>query len=158
MAFTTIESQEQLDAIISDRIARAKESAKKEFDGWISPEDYTAKTADITKERDSLAQQIADLTKDKDDLTAQMADKDARIAQYETASEKTKIAREVGLPYDAIDFLQGTTEDEIRQSAESLKGLVGKEQKAPLSNPEKPVSGNSESADYKSMLREMRGE
>lgn len=158
MSFTVIETQEQLDAIISDRIARAKESARKEFEGWISPEDQAAKTEEITKERDGLAQQIADLSKDKDDLVTQMADKDARIAQYETASEKTKIAREVGLPYDAVDFLQGTTEEEIRQSAENLKGLVGKEQKAPLSNPEKPVSGNSESAEFKTMLREMRGE
>ena len=41
--FKPIETQEQLDAIISDRIKRAQETTRKEFEGFLSPEDAAKK-------------------------------------------------------------------------------------------------------------------
>ena len=64
----------------------------------------------------------------------QIAERDKKIADYATRAAKTQIAHEMGLSFDAIDFLKGETEDDIRKSAESLKNLVGAQKVAPLAS------------------------
>lgn len=159
MAFTIIETQEQLDAIVGDRVARAKESARKEFEGWISPEDLTKKTDDLTKQLNGLADQVKTLTDEKSALETQLTEKDGKIAKYETDSVKTKIAREYGLSYEAVDFLQGEDEEAIKKSAETLKALVG-QRTEPLGNPELPPGGSGDSKDaaLREMLSNIKGE
>lgn len=41
--FKVIETQEQLDAILGDRLKRERETVKKEFEGYLSPEDAAKK-------------------------------------------------------------------------------------------------------------------
>lgn len=148
MAFTIIETQEQLDAIVGERVARAKDSARKEFEGWISPEDLKKQTAGLNDQLNSLNDQLKTLNDEKAELTNKLTEKDGQIAKYEADSVKTKIARESGLPYEAIGFLQGDTEEAIRKSAESLKSLVGTKT-APLGNPEKPTEEDGVTAEFK---------
>ena len=38
--FKPIESQEELDNIIKDRLKRERESTQKKYEGWISPDDH----------------------------------------------------------------------------------------------------------------------
>lgn len=38
--FKPIETQEELDNIIKDRLKRERESTQKRYEGWISPEDH----------------------------------------------------------------------------------------------------------------------
>ena len=62
----------------------------------------------------------------------------------------------MGLSYDAVDFLQGSTEEEIQKSAESLKDLVGTKT-APLAA-EAPIPGNDKDAKsvaLRSMVRDL---
>ena len=129
--FTVIETQEQFDAAIKDRLNREKAKYAEQLTGY----DETRTQLDDAKK------QIADLT---DALTAaneknsgfeaQIAERDAKITEYATRAAKTQIAHEMGLTFDAIDFLKGDTEDEIRKSAESLKNLVGVQKVAPLAS------------------------
>lgn len=129
--FTVIETQEQFDAAIRDRLNREKAKFTEQIAGF----------EETKSELDAAKKQIADLT---DALTAanekisgfneQIADRDHKIADYATRAAKTQIAHEMGLSFDAIDFLKGETEDEIRSSAESLKNLVGVQKVAPLAN------------------------
>ncbi len=144
MAFQVIETQEQLDAIVGERVARAKDAARKEFEGWISPED-------LTKQTDDLNSKIKTLTDAKAALETQLTEKDGKIAKYETDSVKTKIAREFGLSYEAIGFLQGEDEETIRKSAESLKSLVGGSKVPPLRNPETPPEEDGVVAAFRKM-------
>lgn len=156
--FTPIETQEQLDAVIGERIKRERETSAKKYEGYLSPDDFKSKTADYEK-------QIGDLTnalKEANDKAAnhekEIADMDTKIKAYETASVKSRIAHEIGLSYDAIDFLKGDDEDSIRKSAESLKSLVGSnKQTAPLANPE-GSSGTDEDAVLRKTLRSLKGE
>ena len=156
--FTPIETQEQLDAVIGERIKRERETSAKKYEGYLSPDDFKSKTADYEK-------QIGDLTnalKEANDKAAnhekEIADRDTKIKAYETASVKSRIAHEIGLSYDAIDFLKGDDEDSIRKSAESLKSLVGSnKQTAPLANPE-GNSGTDEDAVLRKTLRSLKGE
>lgn len=142
MAFTPIETQEQFNEAISERIEQAKRSARKEFEGWVSPEAMQKQTEELSTQLTGLNDQIKVLTDEKTALETQLTEKDGTIAKYERDSVKTKIAREYGLSYEAIGFIQGEDEEAIRKSAETLKGLVESNQKPvpapPLGNPENP--------------------
>lgn len=119
--FTPITTQEQFDNAIKDRLERAK--AK--YEGFTSP-------ADLDKIRADYDKQIADLNaaaeasaKKYAGYDKELADRDAKIKGFETASIKTRVAFEMGLPYGAADFLKGEDEASIKKSAEALKKLQG---------------------------------
>lgn len=121
--FKIIESQEQLDSIIKGRIERERVK-------------YTDQIAELTKKLETQAsdaqKQISELNQalnaskeEKESFNQTLAERDAKIKEYELHSAKTQIAHELGLSFEAVNFLQGSDEDEIRKSAESLKELVG---------------------------------
>ena len=67
--FKPIETQEELNAIIKDRLKRERESAEKRFEGWVSPEDHAKAIEDANKAFDDYKkvhegdeQTIKDLT------------------------------------------------------------------------------------------------
>ena len=94
---------------------------------------------DLNARVNDLSEQINTLSTEKESLQTQLTEKNGQIAKYEIDSVKTKVAREVGLPYGAIEFLQGDSEDDIRQSAEAMKELVG----ASVSQPSFSAEPNS---------------
>lgn len=141
MAFTVIETQEQLDAVVGERVARAKEAARKEFEGWISPEELTKQTADLNEKTSVLSEQVKALTEEKETLTTQLTEKDSTIAKYETDSVKTKIALEAGLRIEYADRLRGETEDEWKADAAALaKDFASAHSTMPLGTSEPPGS------------------
>lgn len=159
MAFEAITTQEQLDAIVQERVGRAKDSVRKEFEGWISPKDLEEKTSGLNK-------QITDLNKTVDGLNdkiknheQEIADRDTKIKAYETSSVKIRVAREKGLPYEAVEFITGEDEESIGKSADALKGLFkGAGAEPPTPNPE--GSGRNEQDDdesYRKALKKLRG-
>ena len=132
--FKPIETQEQLDSIIRERIDRAKKTAEA-----VTKEKY-ADYDEIKSNNESLMKQIADLNEKLEKagteaegsaeeikgLNDQIDGLKQQVATYENVSVKTKVAAEMGLGLDALDFIQGDDEEAIRKSAESLKALVGK--------------------------------
>lgn len=148
----TINSQEELDAMFRDRVARAE----KKFEGWTSPEDLSVKLADKDKTINDLSASLDELNKAKSTFDEQLAEKDKTIKQYEIGSVKTKIAHELGLAYEATQFLTGDDEDSIRKSAESLGGLIKSSHTQPLHNPEGGQnSGDSTDALYRKMAQDL---
>ena len=155
--FKVIESQEQLDAIIQDRVAQANRSAEKKYEGYISPADFETKTADLNSQISALQKSIDDEKAKYADYDQKIAEKDAAIKAYEIASVKTRIAREKGLSYEAIEFLQGEKEEDIKKSAETLKALVGTGKKTqPLANFESGSGESSERAALRGMLADLK--
>jgi len=127
--FTPINTQEEFDKAISARINREREK----YSDWLSPDkvkegfvpvdavnqmkaDYEKQIADLNGSADESAKKYEEYDK-------QIAERDARIKGFETASMKTRVALEMGLPYGAAEFLKGEDEAEIRKSAEALKSL-----------------------------------
>lgn len=137
--FKAIETQEALDAIIKDRIERAKKSAAdeaaKKYEGFISPDD-------VKKHTD----QIAALTEKLRESDTKIADLTAKNSAYEIASVKTKIAHEVGLPYELAERLSGTTEEEIRKDADALSRFAVHPQATPDFSPETPPGATADAA------------
>lgn len=149
--FKTIETQEQFDAAIGERLKREGEKIRKEYEGFLSPDD-------VTKKYEGYLSPDAVKEKYKGYLSPdEVAKKDAQIKGYESHSAKTRIAHELGLSYDAVDFLKGDDEESIRKSAETLKALVGNKQAPPLANPEGHPNKDNGDAALKAMLKNING-
>lgn len=116
--FKPIETQEELDKIITNRLKRERESTEKRFEGWISPEDHQKGVEEANKAFDDYKK-----AHENDEQT--IADLTAKNKAYETASIKSRIAHEVGLSYEWIDRINGEDEESIRSDAESIKKLLG---------------------------------
>lgn len=157
MSFKVIETQEQLDAIISERIARAKDATRKEFDGWFSPDEVNVKTSALTDKVSTLESALNSANEELANNKALIAEKDEALRVHELRSVKTRIAHENGLTYEAISFLQGDNEEAIRESAKTLKTLVGSNTIAPMANKE-PRGADTTGAAYKELLANLRGE
>lgn len=149
--FKIIETQEQFDEAVKDRLKREKESVKKEFEGYLSPQQVAEKYKGYFSPEEAAE-------KYKEYLSPEDAAKlNAKIKEYETDSVKTRIAHEVGLSYDAVQYLRGDDEESIRKSAECLKGLMGAADPAPLANTEAQIPSASEAA-LRNTLRGLKGE
>lgn len=152
--FKTIETQEQFDEIIKERLERntktVTENVTKQFEGYISPDDLETKTKDLTG-------QIETLTSEKSTLETQVEELKGKVHKYEIGSVKTKVAHEFKIPYELSHKLSGETEEEIRKDAESLAKFVGTTHQAPNFNPETPP-GKSKDEAFKRTLAKLKGE
>lgn len=149
--FKPIETQEQLDAIIGERLERERKTIRKEYEGFISQEDVAKKYEGYLSPEDVQKKYEGYLSPEE------VAKKDNQIKAYETDSVKTRIAHETGLSYEAINFLKGEDEESIRKSAEMLKGLVGDGNVAPLASTEQVVEDKKTEA-LKKTLKGLKGE
>ncbi len=150
--FTVIETQEQLDKVIGDRIRRAEEKAAEKY------QDYDAiktQNEDLAKQIAQLTEQITKQTETIDGNKTVVDDLTAKVQAYETASVKTKIALELGLPYQMADRLAGGDEESIRKDAEAMVALIGsKKTVAPIGSGEPTVLNNDPvAAAYKQMAK-----
>lgn len=150
--FTPINSQEELDKIISERIKRERESLSKKY------ADYD----DIKRSNDERGKQLENLTKEMKDLSDKNSQSEttinelnSKIKGYDTDSVKTRIALELGLPYGMHSRLTGDDETSIRKDAEALKAMIGSNKpNAPRKDPE--TSGSAKS-DMQNVLHDLVG-
>lgn len=151
--FTPITTQEAFDAALTDRLKREREK----YEGYTSPKDLEKLKADYDKQIADLNKAMEDQTKKYADYDKNIAERDARIKGYETASVKTRIAHELGLPYGAAEYLKGDDEKSIKESAEAVKKLFGNQHRsstAPEASTETPT-GDSKKEALRSVLQNM---
>jgi len=153
--FKVIETQEQLDALIGDRIARAEkkaqENAAKEY------ADYAELKKKVTTYEAQLADYGKKLTEAQENAKGHTAEVDglkAKIKEYETASVKARIAHEVGLPYELANRLTGDTEEAIRQDADILAKYY-KQPAAPMRSTEQPVGDEKKEEAFRSLANSL---
>ena len=153
--FTPINTQEEFDAAIKERLKRDREAQAKKYDGWVSPEDQQKRASEYEKQIKALQDAAAESEK-------VLAEKDAKIsegAKYRTDLEKTRIALAAGLKIEYADRLMGENADEWKKDAETLaKDFAAAHRTAPLGSPEGAPAGGkqdkraAENAAYRSML------
>lgn len=156
--FTPITTQEELNKIIGERVMQER---RKYADYDSLKEKATAFDA-LKQKADGLetsvagyTQQLSDFQKKLDEQTAAMMEKDARLKGYETDSVKTRIAHELGIPYELATRLSGEDEKSIRKDAELLVSVIGRNNVAPLASQED--AGTKKTA-YAAVLSQLRGE
>ena len=142
--FKVIETQEQLDSIIVDRVKRAKESEAKKFEGWKSPEDIEGLTKELTDKVKALEDAAAETQK-------QIEAKDQQIAEgnkYRTDLEKTRIALRAGLDIKYADRLRGENTEEWEADAKELaKDFAAASKAVPPGSYEPTETGERSNAD-----------
>ncbi len=149
--FKVIETQEQFDSAIKGRLEREK--AKYESQISELTKKLETQSGDFQKQISELTQALNTAKEEKTTFDNTLAEKDAKIKEYELHSVKTQIAHELGLSFEAVNFIQGSDEAEIRKNAEALKGLVNVKT-TPLANPE-PSIQNTQKATEDAALRQM---
>lgn len=150
-----ITTQEELDAVLADRLKRKDEQLAKKYGDY---EDIKKRLQTYETDIANYTKQLEEANKKSATFDKTVADLNAKIKGYETDSVKRKIARETGIPYELAGRLSGETEEDIRKDAQSLAKVINAEQPAaPLASTE-GAAASGENAAYKKMLDNLKGE
>lgn len=151
--FTPITTQEQLDAVLKERLARKDEATAKQIEELKAAAgratELEKQNGDLSKALEEASKKVANHDKEVGELTS-------KVKSYETASVKTRIAHEIGLPYELAGRLSGEDEDTIRKDAEGLFKLVGQHKPVPPLKDGDSGSGDKD-AGLKQMLKNLNG-
>lgn len=135
--FKVIESQEELDRIISERLKREREKVVNEF---------TEKIKTLESENAEIKSNL-EKASEKD---IEIKNLQGQIKAYEKSELQRKIALENNIPYTLAGRIQGETEEEMLEDAKGLsKYFEKKEIVPPLKNPE---IGIKQSGAYEELL------
>lgn len=144
--FKPITTQEEFDAAIKERLSREK--AK-----YSDYDKLKSRVTELETENVGLKSTIEATNQSKADADKQLEGLRHQIAGYETASLRTRVALQYGLPYDLADRLQGTDEDSFKADAERLASFVKPtEHFAPMRNLE-PTLEKTENTSYKNLVQ-----
>ena len=144
--FKPITTQEEFDAAIKARLSREKEK-------YVDYDQLKSRVEELEKENGGLKSTIEANRQSKADADKQLEEMQNQISNYETASLRTRIALQHGLPYDLADRLQGTDEESFKADAERLAGFMKSNQPvAPVKETE-PVLEKTENTLYKNLIQ-----
>lgn len=151
--FTPINTQEELDRVLASRLQRERDTITGKFQAQITERDekitgFESTIADLNKQIETLNGQ-----------TGRITELEAKVREYETASVKTRIAREAGLPAELADRLSGADEAAMRADAENLAKLLKSQQTpAPMYKPSGEGANDGKDAALKNLLKKVRQE
>lgn len=140
--FKIIETQEQLDEIIKNRIERVK--AK-----YADYDSLSAKVQDLETEKLKLTELLDKQKEIEGNNKNKIAELEKGIQGWETKALKQKVAIKYNLPFDLADRLKGDSEESLTEDAERLASLMVGNQptyKQPLADVERPVKSGVSAA------------
>lgn len=152
--FKVIETQEQLDAILGERLKRQAETLEKKYSNYLSPDDFNTKVEGLNAQINELGNSLKEEKEKSGTFESTITELNAKVKKYETDSVKTRITAELGLPFEIANRITGETEEEMLADAKVLQGLFGKSNTAPLAKGEGGAD-NSTEADLKKMLHDL---
>ena len=142
--FKVIETQEQFDEMVKDRIARAEAKAQEKYADYDS---LKAQLSEKDEQITALSSQLKETTEKVAGYDGQVKELQDKISAYATDAVKTRVAHDMGLPYELASRLNGSNEEEIKADAKKLKEAAKLfHTPAPLGAPE-PVSNGGNTAD-----------
>ena len=119
-------TQEDIDRIINERLAREREKYKDYNDLKKAAEELQKIKESQMTEQEKLQAKLAEYER-------VMADRELELASLRAEQIKTKVLTEMGLPLSWASRIFGTTEEEIKADAEEFKKLLGVQGK-PIGN------------------------
>ena len=143
--FKVIETQEELDKIIVERLKRERSKLEEDF-----KEQLKAYKDQIEELKSENAEVKANLEK-ASEKDIEIEKLQGQIKGYERSEMQRKIALENKIPYNLAGRIQGDTEEEMLEDAKNLSKYFEKEEIVPpLKNPE---INKGESGAYKELLQ-----
>ena len=132
--FKPIETQEQFNAMIKDRLEQAERSFLEKHG---NTDELKKQLADKETEIADITKQLEEANKKIESGKTEMEGLNAKVLKYETDSVKTRIAHEEGLPFEMAARLTGDNEEAIRADAKTLAKMMKKTAPTPPKfNPE----------------------
>ena len=158
--FKVIETQEQLDAVIKDRLQRNDRQWSEKYSGYLSPDDFKSKTKELEDKIVEYGNSLTKATEKAKTDAETIKGLEAKIKSYETASVKSRIAHELGIPFELANKLSGETEEDIRKDAEALKPFVTQKSVPPLRDPESqpPGTGDAKKDSLRKLAQSLKKE
>lgn len=157
--FTPINTQEEFNERIADRLRREREKAIKETEAKFSNyEELSQRDSLLSREVEEKDARIKEQSEIISKNAEEIATLTERVKKHETDSVKTKTALEFGIPLELADRISGDDEEAIRQDAEKIASLFTHTTKAPIGGAELPIGGDEKSDALKGMLKAMKGE
>lgn len=154
----TLNTQEDVDHFMADRLLRARRAgADEKAKEFADYDDFKAKAEKYDTDIAALKETITGLEGEKNNSAAKISELETKIREYETASVKTRIARETGIPAELAERLTGDTEQALREDAEKLRGLM-KPQPAPMYRPSGENGSDGRDAALKDLLKRVRND
>ena len=141
MTFKTIETQEELDKVIGDRLKREREKVESEYQDKLEElEKKFNETKSLLDDKDSIAEESVSKIKDLE----------GQVKGYEMADKKRNLALEFGLPYNLADRIQGESDEDMKKDAENLAKYFEKED--PILPPKNPEINKGGEGAYMDLL------
>lgn len=154
-----ITTQEELDAVIKDRLGRQENKIRAEYADYDT---LKASNEKLTGDLESANNNLKTAQEQVKTHEATISGLNAQVAQYERDSAKTKAALAAGLPAEMANRLQGDDAEALKADAEALaKMFTANRQVQPLADPESTggsSDGNSERESLRKVLKNVRGE
>lgn len=123
--FKAIETQEDFDKAISNRLKRQEETLQKQYQEKYA--DYD----NLKSSNETLKKELADTKKTLDDHKAkaetydnQINELTSKVTEYEQANLRTNVALSNGIPYDLASRLVGNTEEELIEDAKRFSQFM----------------------------------
>ena len=126
--FKVIESQEEFDVRIKDRIERAKEKAIEDYKTEIKKtiDDLKSENSSLKNEMAGYKESLEEV-KGKDETIKSLNEK---ISAFERAEVKRNIALEYGLPLKLAEKISGDDEDSMKKDAEGMAKYFSESKKS----------------------------
>lgn len=150
--FKAIETQEELDKIIQDRLNRQKESLEKQFADY---DQLKTRNEELESEVGALQTTINETNEKAKSYDTTISDLNAKISGYETANLRTKIALQNGLPLDLADRLVGEDEESLNADAQRFAGFVKPAAPVPPLKDTEPTTPDSKEGAYKNLVENL---
>ena len=132
MSFKVIETQEELDNIVQERLDKVFKKHKgemveleKKFEGYLSPEDAQKLKASYEDKEKELNGSLSSKDEKYKEIEAKLAEANKKISGYELDSIRLKVALSNGIPYELAGKLEGKTEKELTTDAKKLASFMG---------------------------------
>lgn len=142
--FKVIETQEELDRVIQERLNRQKENLEKQYSDY---DQLKTQVGDLQ----SAIDKTSESNKTYDD---KIADLTSKLNGQEKSNLIMKTALEKGIPYDYMDLITGDDEASINEKADRISQLIPSKQQTPppLKNTEPPLGEGKDGA-YQSLIK-----
>ena len=144
--FKVIETQEEFDKAIKERLARKEKELAETYKEYLSPdkassmkEEYEKKLAEANKRLDEVSEKL----KSHDAIVSELTE---RATKAETSLMKSRIAHESGVPIELAERLVGSTEDELKKDAETLAAFMKPTSAPPARTTETPKANTTDAA------------
>lgn len=153
--FKTIETQEELDKVIAERLDRKAREVESKFADYLAPDKVEELKASHKKELDGLNEKVKELKDTIASHSAEVSEIKARAEKAENSLMKNRIAHENGIPLELASRLQGNTEDEVKADAKTLSSFFSPKSAPPLKSAMPSSSTDTKEAAMHTLLSEL---